>query len=133
MPTCWIAWNSIPISTEHPPQVSAAVYARAVWARELVKGPELILAVVSGDLATTAGAAMLANVLREYRSRYGAAACCWASPWKPFTPWEIGSSCWNRANSTNGPSWNTGPVPSRLTCPWYDRRGGQRAESGSDL
>ena len=54
--------------TQYPPQVSAAIYARAVWARELVKGPELILAVISGDLATTAGAAMLATVLREYRS-----------------------------------------------------------------
>lgn len=58
----------------YPTQVSAAIYARAVWARELVKGPELILAVISGDLATTAGAAMLADVLRQYLARYAAAA-----------------------------------------------------------
>ena len=35
--------------TQYPPQVSAAIYDRAVWARELVKGPELILAVISGE------------------------------------------------------------------------------------
>lgn len=58
----------------YPTQVSPAIYARAVWARELVKGPELILAVISGDLATTAGAAMLADVLRQYLARYAAAA-----------------------------------------------------------
>lgn len=58
----------------YPTQVSAAIYARAVWARELVKGPELILAAISGDLATTVGAAMLADVLRQYLTRYGAAA-----------------------------------------------------------
>jgi ABC-type ATPase involved in cell division len=57
-----------------PTQVSAATYARALWARELVKEPELILAVISGDLATTAGAARLVSVLRIYLARYGAAA-----------------------------------------------------------
>ena len=108
--------------SQYPPQVSAAIYDRAVWARELVKGPELILAVISGDLATIAGAAMLATVLSEYRAGTGPPSCCWASPWKPFTPWDIGSSCWNRGNSANGRSWNTGPAPSRLTCPWYDRQ-----------
>ena len=33
--------------THYPTQVSAAIYARALWARELVKGPELILAVIA--------------------------------------------------------------------------------------
>jgi ABC-type methionine transport system ATPase subunit len=60
--------------TRYPTQVSNAIYSRAVWARELIKGPELILAAISGEFATTAGAAILANVLREYRNRYGAAA-----------------------------------------------------------
>jgi ABC-type methionine transport system ATPase subunit len=60
--------------TRYPTQVSNAIYSRAVWARELIKGPELILASISGEFATTAGAAILANVLREYRNRYGAAA-----------------------------------------------------------
>jgi predicted ABC-type transport system involved in lysophospholipase L1 biosynthesis ATPase subunit len=63
-----------PYLNHYPTQVSPAIYARAVWARELVKGPELILAAISGDLATTAGAAMLADVLRQYLARYGAAA-----------------------------------------------------------
>jgi ABC-type methionine transport system ATPase subunit len=60
--------------TRYPTQVSNAIYSRAVWARELIKGPELILAAISGEFATTAGAAVLANVLREYRARNGAAA-----------------------------------------------------------
>ena len=60
--------------TQKPTQVSKAIYARAVWARELVKGPELILAAISGEFATPTGAAMLSTVLREYRTRYGAAA-----------------------------------------------------------
>jgi len=72
--------------TQYPPQVSGAIYARAVWARELVKGPELILAVISGDLATTAGAAMLANVLREYLARYGAAALLLGESLEAFYP-----------------------------------------------
>jgi ABC-type ATPase involved in cell division len=59
--------------TRNPTQVPKAIYARAVWARELVKEPELILAVIYGEFATTAGAALLATVLREYRHRYGAA------------------------------------------------------------
>jgi ABC-type lipoprotein export system ATPase subunit len=64
----------LPRLSQYPTQVSAAIYDRTVWARELVKEPELILAVISGDLATTTGAAMLVTVLREYLSRYGAAA-----------------------------------------------------------
>ena len=118
---------------QYPPQVSAAVYARAVWARELVKGPELILAVISGDLATTAGAAMLASVLRDYPAGTGPPSCCWASPWKPFTPWGIGSSCLESGQLRKRPILEHRARPSPLTCPWYDRRGGQRAESGSDL
>lgn len=72
--------------TQRPPQVSAAIYARAVWARELVKGPELILAVIEGALATTAGAAMLANVLREYLAHSGAAALLLGESLEAFYP-----------------------------------------------
>jgi len=72
--------------TQYPPQVSAAIYDRAVWARELVKEPELILAVISGDLATTNGAAMLATVLRKYLSRYGAAALLLGESLEAFYP-----------------------------------------------
>ena len=59
--------------TRRPTQVSKAIYSRALWARELVKGPELILAAISGEFASTAGAALLSSVLKEYRTRYGAA------------------------------------------------------------
>ena len=72
--------------SQYPPQVSAAIYDRAVWARELVKGAELILAVISGDLATTAGTAMLATVLREYLSRYGAAVLLLGESLEAFYP-----------------------------------------------
>ncbi len=72
--------------TQYPPQVSPAVYARAVWARELVKEPELIVAVISGDLASTAGAAMLANVLQDYRVRYGSAALLLGESLEAFYP-----------------------------------------------
>ena len=72
--------------TQYPTQVSNAIYGRAVWARELVKGPELILAVISGEFATTAGAAMLAIVLREYLARYGAAALLLGESLEAFYP-----------------------------------------------
>jgi ABC-type lipoprotein export system ATPase subunit len=72
--------------TQNPTQVSRVIYGRAVWARELIKGPELILAAISGEFATTAGAAMLANVLREYRTRYGAAALLLGDSLEAFYP-----------------------------------------------
>ena len=72
--------------TQTPPQVSGAIYERAVWARELVKEPELILAVISGNLATTAGAAVLATVLKEYLARYGAAALLLGESLEAFYP-----------------------------------------------
>jgi ABC-type ATPase involved in cell division len=72
--------------TQNPPQVSKAIYGRAVWARELVKGPELILASISGEFATAAGARMLANVLREYRTRYGAAVLLLGESLEAFYP-----------------------------------------------
>jgi ABC-type lipoprotein export system ATPase subunit len=72
--------------TQFPPQVSPATYARAIWARELVKQPELILAVISGDLATPAGAARLAAVLQEYLARYGGAALLLGKSLEAFYP-----------------------------------------------
>jgi ABC-type lipoprotein export system ATPase subunit len=71
---------------QFPAQVSAATYARAVWARELLKGPELILAVVSGDLSTGAGAALLLAILKEYLARYMAAAIILGESLEPFYP-----------------------------------------------
>jgi ABC-type ATPase involved in cell division len=72
--------------TQYPPQVTPATYARAVWARELVKEPELILAVITGELATIDGAAMLANVLQKYRVRYGTAALLLGESLEAFYP-----------------------------------------------
>jgi ABC-type lipoprotein export system ATPase subunit len=71
---------------KNPTQVSTVIYDRAVWARELVKGPELILAVISGEFATPNGAAMLASVLREYRTRYGAAVLLLGESLEAFYP-----------------------------------------------
>lgn len=70
--------------TRYPDQVSAAVYARAAWARELVKEPELILAVIAGELATPAGATMLATILQDYLDRHGGAAVLVGESLQPF-------------------------------------------------
>jgi len=71
---------------QFPGQVSAQVYARAVWARELFKKPELILAAISGDQTTAAGSAMLFGVLRDYLDRSGAAAILLGESLEPFYP-----------------------------------------------
>lgn len=71
---------------QFPAQVSAAVYARAVWARELLKEPELILAVLYGEQATAAGAKALFEVLKDYLARFGAAAILLGETLKPFYP-----------------------------------------------
>jgi predicted ABC-type transport system involved in lysophospholipase L1 biosynthesis ATPase subunit len=68
----------------YPAQVSAALYARAVWARELVKEPELILAVISGELATPAGATLLATIFQDYLDRHGGAMVLAGESLQPF-------------------------------------------------
>lgn len=68
---------------QFPTQVSAVVYARAVWARELVKRPELILAALAGDAA---GAALLVAVLGDYLAHNGAAAIVLGESLEPFYP-----------------------------------------------
>jgi ABC-type ATPase involved in cell division len=69
-----------------PAQVSGTVYTRALWARELLKEPELILAVISGALATPPGAQMLLPVLTAYLARYGAAALLLGESLAPYYP-----------------------------------------------
>jgi ABC-type lipoprotein export system ATPase subunit len=66
-----------------PGQVSAAVYARAVWARELLKRPELILAALSAD---SAAAAMLVEILRDYLPKNGVAAIVLGESLESFYP-----------------------------------------------
>jgi ABC-type ATPase involved in cell division len=70
---------------EYPAQVSSMVYSRAVWARELLKEPELILAVLTGFQAAV-GAQMLLTVLEEYLARYGAAAVLLGESLEPYYP-----------------------------------------------
>jgi phospholipid/cholesterol/gamma-HCH transport system ATP-binding protein len=72
--------------SRYPAQVPAGVYARAVWARELVKEPELILAVIAGELATPAGATLLATVLQDYLAWHGGAAMLAGESLEPFYP-----------------------------------------------
>jgi len=67
-----------------PDQVSAALYARTVWARELVKGPDLILVMVSGQLTRTAEADLLEGALGDYVERYGVAALLVGESLKSF-------------------------------------------------
>ncbi|MFZ5449306.1 MAG: hypothetical protein ACOZFS_11780 [Thermodesulfobacteriota bacterium] len=71
---------------QFPAQVSAKAYARALWARELVKGPELILAVIFGEMATPSGAQMLLAVLREYLPKNGAAGILLGESLEPYYP-----------------------------------------------
>jgi ABC-type lipoprotein export system ATPase subunit len=71
---------------QYPAQVSAAVYTRAVWARELLKEPELILAAISGVLATAAGAQILLTVLKAYLARYAAAVVLLGETLEPYYP-----------------------------------------------
>ena len=68
---------------QFPGQVSAAVYTKAVWARELLKEPELILASTSGDAAATA---MLVAVLRDSLALYRAAIIVLGESLEPFYP-----------------------------------------------
>jgi ABC-type arginine transport system ATPase subunit len=69
---------------QYPGQVSASVYARTLWARELVKMPDLILAAVSGE--ANAQVDLLATVLRDYLAGYGGAAVLVGKSLEPFYP-----------------------------------------------
>jgi ABC-type ATPase involved in cell division len=59
---------------QFPARVAPTIYHRAVWARELIKQPELILASIFGEMATLPGATLLVPVLQDYLARQGAAA-----------------------------------------------------------
>jgi ABC-type ATPase involved in cell division len=72
--------------TQFPAQVTPAMYHRAIWARELIKGPELILANIFGEMATGPGAAMLVPVLQAYLARKSAAAVLLGESLEPYYP-----------------------------------------------
>ncbi|MFA5112178.1 MAG: hypothetical protein WC443_12275, partial [Desulfobaccales bacterium] len=69
-----------------PAQVSRAIYARAVWARELCKEPELILAAIPGEPDALAATDRLAEVLGAYLAGTGAAAMLLGKSLEPFYP-----------------------------------------------
>jgi ABC-type ATPase involved in cell division len=69
-----------------PAQVSAAAYHRAVWARELLKEPELILVSLAGFQTIKAGASMWFRVLKDYLARRGAAAVMLGESLEPYYP-----------------------------------------------
>jgi ABC-type transporter Mla maintaining outer membrane lipid asymmetry ATPase subunit MlaF len=62
-----------PYLDSYPPEVPPAIYTRALWARDLLQGPELIMAVITPDFATPEIGALLNRIIRDYRARYGAA------------------------------------------------------------
>lgn len=60
-----------PFLSRYPSEISQAVYIRALWARELVKLPELILAIVEESPGTAGTQKMILTVLEEYLDRQG--------------------------------------------------------------
>ncbi len=72
--------------SRYPPQVSPLIYARAVWARELCKEPELILAVIAGPRRTLVAADRLAAMLRDYLALTSAAVLLLGESLEPFYP-----------------------------------------------
>lgn len=68
---------------QFPTQVSAAIYSRAIWARELFKEPELILAAISQE---SAGTALLVEVIQDYLSRFRAAVIVLGESLDSFYP-----------------------------------------------
>jgi ABC-type phosphonate transport system ATPase subunit len=72
-----------PYLDRFPAQAPGVLYARAVWARELIKGPELILVALAGD-QDAGEAALLAAVLRDYLDGFRAAALILGESLEPF-------------------------------------------------
>jgi len=70
----------------YPAQVSGAVYARAVWARELAKKPDLILAMIPGGLSAPVEGAVLTRVLGDYLAGARAAALLLGESLEAFHP-----------------------------------------------
>ena len=55
-----------PFLSRPPSEISQAAYTRALWARELVKLPELILAIVEESPGTAETQRMILSLLEEY-------------------------------------------------------------------
>jgi ABC-type lipoprotein export system ATPase subunit len=61
-----------PFLSRYPSEISQAVYTRALWARELVKLPELILAMVEESPGTADTQRMILTLIEEYLDKQGA-------------------------------------------------------------
>lgn len=55
-----------PFLSRYPSEISQAVYTRTLWARELVKQPELILAIVEESPGTADTQRMILTLLEDY-------------------------------------------------------------------
>jgi ABC-type ATPase involved in cell division len=60
-----------PFLSRYPSEISQAVYTRTLWARELVKLPELILAIVEESPGTAETQRMILSLLEDYLNRQG--------------------------------------------------------------
>jgi D-methionine transport system ATP-binding protein len=61
-----------PFLARYPSEISQATYTRALWARELVKLPELILAMVEESPGTAATQRLILTLLEDYLNEQGA-------------------------------------------------------------
>ncbi len=73
-----------PYLSRFPPQVPEAVYFRTLWARELVKGPELILAALEGPLRAAETYKMIFPWLKNYLEEQDRAAIIMGRSLKRF-------------------------------------------------
>lgn len=73
-----------PYLWKYPPQVPEAVYFRALWARELAKGPELILAALEDSLRIKETQKLVLPWLENYRGQEGWAAIFMGRSLKPL-------------------------------------------------
>lgn len=60
-----------PFLSRHPSEISQAIYTRALWARELVKLPELLLAIVEESPGTADTQRMILTLLEDYLDKQG--------------------------------------------------------------
>ncbi len=75
-----------PFLDRRPDHVSPDIYWRAIWARELAKGPELILACLDGPGFSAANQAILVKVLKKYLAAWRVAFLLGGPELTPFYP-----------------------------------------------
>lgn len=75
-----------PYLAEFPPQVPEDIYYRALWAREMVKVPELILAVAAEPLENLATQKIILAVLQDYLEKQRCAVLLVGQSLRAFHP-----------------------------------------------